>query len=205
MFRYNAGFQFLIDWTKEGKLGEIFSVRARISTGNVNKEHWERWNSNGERRGGIIFILACHIIDIIVTLMGRPNQVTPFLRHDGSNFDWFKDNNIVVFDYDKGQAVLESTALEVSSGMSRRIEVYGTKGSIIMEPLEPPRLQLCLDADHSGYRKGWQTVEVENRPRYVRSLQAFVSSIRGEKIPDRSLNHEYTVQETVLRACGLNS
>ena len=205
MFRYNAGFQFLLDWAKKGKLGNIFSVRARISSGNVNEEHWERWTSNGERKGGIVFILACHIIDIIVTLMGRPNRVTPFLRHDGSNFDWFKDNSMVVFEYDKGQAVLESTALEISSGSSRRIEVYGTKGSIIMEPLEPPRLRLCLDADRSGYQKGWQTVEIENRPRYVESLQAFVADIRGQKTPDRSLDHEYIVQETVLRASGLES
>ena len=205
MFRYNAGFKFLMDWAKKGKLGDIFSVRARISTGNVNEKHWRRWNSNGERNGGIIFILACHVIDIIVSLMGRPDRVTPFLRHDGSNFDWFKDNNVVVFEYDKGQAVLESTALEVSSGLSRRIEVYGTKGSIIMEPLEPPRLRLCLDADRSGYKKGWQIIEVKTHPRYVGSLQAFVADIRGQKEPDRSLDHEYIVQETVLRASGLES
>jgi len=72
-----------------------------------------------------------------------------------------------------------------------------------MEPLEPPQLRLCLDADRDGCRQGWQTVEVEPRPRYVESLRALVADIRGEKQPDRSLDHEYTVQETVLRASGL--
>ena len=33
MFRYNAGFQFILDWANSGKLGDIFSVRARISSG----------------------------------------------------------------------------------------------------------------------------------------------------------------------------
>ena len=28
MFRYNAGFQFILDWVHSGKLGEIFSVRG---------------------------------------------------------------------------------------------------------------------------------------------------------------------------------
>ena len=33
MFRYNAGFQFILDWVHAGKLGDIFSVRGRISSG----------------------------------------------------------------------------------------------------------------------------------------------------------------------------
>ena len=45
---------------------------------------------------------------------------------------------------------------------------------------------------------------VENRPRYVESLRAFVADIRGEKTPDRSLDHEFIVQETVMRAAGLH-
>ena len=79
----------------------------------------------------------------------------------------------------------------------------GTRGSAILEPLEPPALRLCLDEDRDGYAEGWQTVPVENRPRYVESLRAFIADIRGEKSPDRSLDHEFTVQETVLRAAGM--
>ena len=45
---------------------------------------------------------------------------------------------------------------------------------------------------------------VEKRPRYVESLCALVADIRGEKMPDPSLDHEFTVQETVLRATGLH-
>ena len=108
-----------------------------------------------------------------------------------------------MFEYPEALATLESTALEVSSGESRRFEVYGTRGSAVLEPLEPPVLRLCLDQDRDGYVAGWQTVSVENRPRYVESLRAFVADIRGEKTPERSLEHEFTVQETVLRAAGL--
>ncbi len=203
MFRYNAGFQFILDWANTGKLGDIFSVRARISTGLSNEDHWKRWDSRGEHEGGIMFILACHLIDIIVALLGRPDQVTPFLRTEGTEFPWYRDNNVAVFEYPNALAMLESTALEVSSGALRRLEVYGTRGSAILEPLEPPVLRLCLDQDRDGYMAGWQTVSVENRPRYVESLRAFVADIRGEKTPDRSLEHEFTVQETVLRAAGL--
>ncbi len=203
MFRYNAGFQFVLDWARSGKLGDIFSVRARISSGTSTESHWQRWDSVGEHSAGIMFILACHLTDIIVALLGRPTAVTPFLRHDGHDVPWYRNNTAAVFEYPRALAVLESTAMEVDAGKSRRLEVYGTRGSAILEPLEPPALRLCLDADRDGYRKGWQTVPVEARPRYVESLRAFVGAIRGEKSPDRSLEHEFTVQETVLRAAGL--
>ena len=203
MFRYNAGFQFILNWADSGKLGKLFSVRGRIASGLSNEAHWKRWDSHGEREGGIMFILAPHLIDIVVALLGRPERVTPFSQSLNRTFSWYRDNTAAVFEYSEALATLESTALEVSAGESRRLEVYGTRGSAILEPLEPPALRLCLDEDRDGYAKGWQTVAVENRPRYVESLRAFVADIRGEKSPDRSLDHEFNVQETVLRAAGL--
>ena len=205
MFRYNAGFQFILDWAWSGKLGDIFSVRGRIASGGSTEDAWKLWDSRGEREGGIMFILACHLIDIFVALLGRPERVTPFLKNEDKDFPWYQDNTTAVFEYSNAMAVIESTGLEVSSGASRRLEVYGTRGSAILEPLEPPALRLCLDEDRDGYAEGWQTVPVENRPRYVESLRAFIADIRREKSPDRSLDHEFTVQETVLRAAGMIS
>ena len=203
MFRYNAGFQFVLDWANSGKLGEIFSVRGRISTRRSEEDVWKLRDSRGEREGGIMYILGCHLIDIIVALLGRPERVTSYSQNLNHTFPWFRDNTAAVFEYPDAMATLESTASEVSHGESRRLEVYGTRGSAILEPLEPPALRLCLDEDRDGYAKGWQRVEIEKRPRYVESLRAFVADIRGEKSPDRSLDHEITVQETVLRAVGL--
>ena len=203
MFRYNAGFQFVLDWAKSGKLGDVFSVRARISTGLSDEAHWQRWDSRGEHEGGIMFILACHLIDIVVARLGRPDRVTAYSQAQDKDFPWYRDNTAAIFEYAEAMATIESVAREVSSGESRRLEVYGTRGSAILEPLEPPSLRVCLDEDRDGYVKGWQDVPVEKRPRYVESLRALVADIRGEKTPDRTLDHEFTVQETVLRAAGL--
>ncbi|MBV7340199.1 Gfo/Idh/MocA family oxidoreductase [Chloroflexi bacterium TSY] len=203
MFRYNAGFQFILEWANSGKLGEILSVRGRISSGCSDEASWKRWDSRGEREGGIMFILACHLTDIMVALLGRPDRVTSLSKTTDHEFPWYRDNTVAIFEYPRAMAILESTSVEVSTKESRRLEVYGTRGSAILEPLEPPALRLCLDEARDGYIQGWQTVVVEDRPRYVESLRAFVADIRGEKTPDRSLDHEFTVQETVLRAAGL--
>ena len=203
MFRYNPGFQFILDWANSGRLGKVFSVRSRIATSISNEAYWKRWDSHGEREGGIMFILTGHVIDTVVALLGRPERVTPFSQSLNGTFPWYRDNTAAVFEYPEALATVESTALEVSPGESRRLEVYGTRGSAILEPLHPPALRLCLDEDRDGYAKGWQTVAVKAQRAHVGDLQAFVADIRGEKSPDRSLDHEFTVQETVLRAAGL--
>ena len=83
MFRYNARFQFLPDWANSGKLGDIFSIRGRISTRRSKEASWKRQDSRGEREGGIMFILACHLIDIIVAILGRPERTTFFSQNFG--------------------------------------------------------------------------------------------------------------------------
>jgi len=204
MFRTNAAFEFIYELVHSGKLGEIFSVRGRMSSpGNSSEDHWKRWDSRGEREGGMMFVLLCHLIDQVVGLLGRPDRVTPFLRHDGEEFLWFMNNTVAVFEYPDALAHVESTCLEHDSGNTRRFEVYGTRGTAIMEPLEPPSLRLCLDEDRDGFKKGWQDVPVEARPRYMDNLNSILGVIRGEKEPDRTLEHELNVQETGLRAAGL--
>ena len=87
--------------------------------------------------------------------------------------------------------------------MARRFEVYGTEGSAILEPFEPAdTIRLCLLKPGANFPAGGSMVKLEARPRYVASLEAFVRDLRGEKKPDRTLDHELLVQETLLRATG---
>ena len=58
----------------------------------------------------------------------------------------------------------------------------------------------CLDEARNGYEAGWQDVPVDFKGRYIDDVVAFAADIRGEKSPDRSLDHELVVQETVMRA-----
>jgi predicted dehydrogenase len=197
MFRYNLGFQFIFDRIQDGSLGDIFFVRGRMSS-NIPID---RRPGLGQYQGGILFELLCHLIDIIVAVLGRPDRVTSFLRNDLGITPELSDNTMAVFEYENAMAAVESAAMEVSTSESRRFEVHGTRGSVILEPLEPPGVRLCLSEDMGSYVKGCQMVDV-GKPggRYDGGLAALVADIRVEKSPDRSLQHELIVQETVLRA-----
>ena len=141
MFRYNAGFQFLLDWANSGKLGDIFSIRGRISSRRSDPASWKLKDSRGEREGGIMFILACHLI---VAILGRPERAGFFSQNSDRAVPWYRDNTTSVFEYPDALVTIESTASEVATKESRRLEVYGTRGSVIIEPLEHPRCGCAL-------------------------------------------------------------
>ncbi|HEX2759375.1 MAG TPA: Gfo/Idh/MocA family oxidoreductase [Rhizomicrobium sp.] len=201
MFRYHDGFQRIAQWAQSGLLGQVYAIRAHMST----------WLSEAEQRviarhpGGICYDLAGHMLDQIVWLLGRPQQVSAFLRADGGVVPGFNDNTLVVCSFPRALAFVDIAAIEAAPA-ARRFEVYGDRGSAILETFEPAgALRLCLTAARGGYRSGAQLVALEDRPRqmlYELELDAFLTAILGERPPDRPASHDLIVQETLLRATG---
>jgi len=210
MFRYHPGFMQLVSWTRSGLLGEVFAVRAHMST--WLPIHHEGWTATSRadlapHRGGIFYDLAGHMLDQMVWLLGRPERVTPFFRNDGTpTLPAFADNTLVVFEYPRALATVDLAALECRPA-ARRFEIHGSRGSAGMEPFEPSsQLRLCLEAPTAEYTAGMQTMalaDVSRQALYARELVAFIATLRGVQPPDRSLDHELLVQETLLRATAV--
>ena len=202
MFRYHHGFRQIAEWAKSGLLGDLFSVRAHMSTNLTTAQR----EVISEHHGGIFFDLAGHMLDQVVYLLGRPTQVTAFLHNHSGIVPTFKDNTLGVFEFEQALAFVDIAAMEPRP-MARRFEVYGSKGSaIIIEPFEPAhRLRLCLEEAAGGYDKGVTMLDVPHQTRqamYELELAAFVRVLKGDQPPDRTFEHEMLVQETLLRATG---
>ena len=198
MWHYHDGFSRIAEWARSGFLGKVFGIRAHVSTNLAP----EATSAVASHKGGVFYDLAGHVIDQIVWILGRPDKVTSFLRQDSFVTEGFTDNALGVFEYDDAMAFVDIAGMEPPP-MARRFEVYGTEGSAIMEPFEPAgTIRLCLREPRGGHPAGVSTIEIEDRPRYDAPLAAFLQDLRGEKDPDRSLEHEMTVQETLLRATG---
>jgi predicted dehydrogenase len=201
MFRYHEGFRQITEWIRSGLLGDVFAIRAHMSTSipltarRVIARH----------PGGIFYDLAGHMLDQIVWVLGRPTEVTAFLRRDGADVPGFDDNTLGVLAYPRALGLVDIAAMEPPP-MARRFEVYGSRGSAIMEPFEPAGpIRLCLVEDAGERPAGEQWISVRPQTRqelYELELEAFVAVLRGLRSSDRSLDHELLVQETLLRATG---
>ncbi|MFN8636456.1 MAG: Gfo/Idh/MocA family oxidoreductase [Chloroflexota bacterium] len=202
MFRYQPGFQLVAELSRSGVLGDVFSIRAHMST-------WisvEAREVIGVHRGGIFYDLAAHMLDQVVWHLGRPNRTTLYARNDATpDVPGFSDNSLGVFEYDRALAFLDIAAMEPRPN-ARRFEVYGTRGSAITEPFDPGEtVRLALVEPWGGYPAGETIVKlptVTRQQMYERELAAFLAVLRGEAPPDRLPEHELLVQETLLRATG---
>jgi len=204
MFRYQDGFQRLAEWSRGGLLGDIFGVRAHMSTALTIDAR----EVIAVHPGGILYDLAGHMLDQILWLLAdeRPNRVTSYLRNDATpTVPSFADNTLGVLEFGRALAMVDIAAMEARP-MARRFEVYGTRGSAIMDPMEPStQIRLCLEEATGGFAAGVQTVPLSGMSRqrtYELELEALLPAIKGEREPDRSLHHEILVQETLLRLTG---
>lgn len=203
MFRYQHAFVQVNEWAKSGLLGDIFSVRAHMSTW-LNEA--QRKVIGQDHKGGILYDLGGHMLDQICWLLGRPNRVTSFMHNHTGLVPEFMDNTLGVFEFDRAIAFLDIAAQEPRPP-ARRYEVYGSKGSaIIIDRFDPAgSLRLCLEEASGGYKKGVTFIDVPDQDRqdmYDLEFEYFLKVIKGEAKTDRPLEHDIIVQETLLRVTG---
>ena len=200
MFRYNPAFKFCFRAVREGWLGEIFELHGVISK-KISVSSRKSWL---EYTGGTMENLGSHLIDALVTVLGKPQKITAYVRHTRPEQDNLKDNQLAVFEYPKATATIRSSVVEVEGGKRRQFVVCGDRGTVDIRPLEPPKLKLALAEAHGQYKKGYQEVELPVMPgRYDEQLIDFAQMVRGEKTSEYTAAHDLAVHEAVLRASGL--
>jgi predicted dehydrogenase len=200
MLRYHDAFVWLAEKALGGELGDVFQLRAHFSThipvdGPANSRRLI-----SRHRGGMLYDLGGHMLDQVCWLLGRPTRITSFLRNDATpELPHFADNTLGVFEYPRAIATVEIAAMEPRP-MARRFEVYGTKASVVLiEPFEPGgRIRFVKDG---GKEELVETPAPSRQELYERELAAFLG-VLGGRAPDRPLEHEVLVQETLLRATG---
>ena len=200
MLRYNPAFELCFRLVREGWLGEVFSIDTAMS----------KALSPGERkgllpyRGGSMFELGCHVIDAVITVMGRPAKVTAHPRSSSPLDDGWADNCLAVLEYPKATVTVRSAMVEIEGGARRHFVVCGTNGTLDIRPLEPPQARLALDEARGEYRKGYQELKFpKGSGRYDGEFADLAKVIRGEKAFAFPPEHDLAVQETVLLASGL--
>ncbi|HEX4130942.1 MAG TPA: Gfo/Idh/MocA family oxidoreductase [Pirellulales bacterium] len=200
MYRYNPGFLLLRRFLNEGWLGEVYEVHGTMSKVLPPDDRLRV----AEYSGGIMFELGCHIIDQLVSTLGKPQRVESIARHSAPSDDTLADNVLAVCEYPKAIATIKASAQEVDGGGRRHFVVCGTLGTVQVLRLDGPSVRYTLDRDRGEFKKGTHDVSFEPYRRYVGDAADMARVIRGEKSSDYSYAHDFDMQETVLRAAGMS-
>jgi len=200
MYRYNPAIVMLRDFLRKGWLGEPFEIEAVMSKVLSTRKR----GPVSRFRGGMMFELGCHLIDMVVGLIGRPEKVTSLARHVSPIQDDLNDNMLAIFEYPSALVSVRSSGVEVEGFARRHLTVCGLEGTCHIQPLDRPNLRVVFSRDRGSYRKErYQEVKIGGYARYVADLKDLARILRGEKEPDFSYEHDLQVQETVLRASGM--
>ncbi len=197
LWRFHDGFERVREALENGWMGEVFLGRATINSDRDAKQR----AVEARYPGGTMFELGGHMIDLVVGLFGRPRSVRSWLRHDTSEPDELRDNTLAVFEYERALAVVSSAAKMGGAIQHRSFEVLGTDGSIMVQPMEPrPVLRVYMRRPHGPYRAGWQEVQLDSQPRYIKDFEELARAIVDRRPLRYSYEHELALHETLLRA-----
>lgn len=196
MYRYNPAVRLMRDFLQRGWLGEPFEVHTVMS----KVVPPERRGPIGEYKGGIMFELGCHLIDLVVGVLGKPDKVTPYSRRVVESDDQLMDNMLAVFEYPRALATVKSSAVEVAGQRRRRFSLCGTEGTFHIQPLDSPAARVTLSKGRGKYAQGFQELAFPKFRRYEGDAADMARMIRGEKPNDFSCDHDLAVQTAVLEA-----
>ena len=204
MYRYNPIIREAIDKAQRGELGEILAVEAQMNC--CHPDVARAWMTTF--RGGMMFFLGCHMIDLVLQVQGLPKRVHPFIKRTGKNGVESEDFGMAVLEYERGVSFAKTTDTEMAGFVRRQLVISGTKGTIEIRPLELPIPQRqyamyarskCSDTDSPSL----DFVQTEEFDRYVTMMEAFAAMVRGEIQNPISLDYELALYRTVLQACGI--
>lgn len=199
MYRYNPAIVLLRDFLDRGWLGDVFEIHAVMS----KVVAADKRPAMAEFPGGIMFELGCHLIDLVVGMMGEPVSVTPFAQHASPLEDGLADNMLAVLEYPRAIASVKSSGQEVEGFARRHLVVCGTAGTFQVQPLDNPAARVALDRPRGNYRQGYQDIAFPPYTRYVDDAADMAQIIRGEKASDFPYQHDLAVQRTLLKASGM--
>jgi len=199
MWRYHPGINAAIEAAQKGWLGAVFLLRASMS----NQLAADRRAEWGEFPGGVMFELGGHVIEPMVRLMGRPAKVTPALRTDSSVKDSLRDNCVAVLEWGNALGMVHASTLQANSSRYRAFEIYGTNGSAIVNPIEPPSMVIDLAKAAGPYAAGKNTVPMPDYQRFVADFANLAAVLRGQGRLPSTAEMDLNVEDALLRSSGM--
>lgn len=208
MYRYNPEVKKLKEDIKNGKLGKIYAVEAQMNCiHEIDKRNWL-----GNYPGGMLYYLGCHLVDLVYSICGMPEEIIPLSTSIGEDGVVAQDFGMAVFKYKNGVSFVKSTAVEYGGFERRQLVVCGTKGTVEIKPLEwlggelegvfSPLKTVVRESYSAGWHDKGKCHDSEVYGRYDALYKAFASYVRGEKENPFDYEYERNLHKLVLKACG---
>ncbi|MDA8586259.1 Gfo/Idh/MocA family oxidoreductase [Rhodobacteraceae bacterium] len=223
---FQAGFNFrfspIVDMMKKvvegGIIGDITQVRAH--GGCALGEHKTPMLNREQDIGGAFFVIGCHVVDILLHVLGAPKEVAATVAKFPKISDHTsrEDSVAACLVYENCLASIDFAAQDPLENVeSWDFFFNGTEG-VLYGNLLPGRYKLFLKRPFGGYPAGWSTwlgtqfpvpwsgeptefspdiPAVANQDFFDREAAQFMAAFRGETPSPISASHAHLVARTI--------
>ncbi len=207
MYRYNPAVIQLKKDIQNGKLGRIYSVEAQMNC--LHKADKREWLGNYP--GGMLYFLGCHLVDLVFSICGMPEDVIPLSTSIGEDGVSSEDFGMAIFKYKNGVSFVKSTAVEYGGFERRQLVVCGTRGTVELKPLEwivnqnqafSPQTSHVREVYSDEWFAQGTCRDSEVYDRYDGMYRAFAAYVNGEKNNPFDYEYERNLHKLILKACG---
>jgi len=211
MMRFHAFHQKMKEIVESGRLGKVVSGRAQLTCWYPDiPGNWrQQMNTSG---GGALMDMGVHCIDLLQYITGgKAKKVAAFTGTKTFKYD-VEDSASVIFEMDNGAYCYVDSNFNIPDAAAKcRLEIYGTKGSMLAEgtvsQVEGGKLDVVLSDDSLDYDARQDRVdvapvkiEVEFGNMYTKEVESFSSSIINGVGVEVSIEDALQVQRVVEAA-----
>ncbi len=177
--------QHALQLASEGAIGNLWQVRYRAAHAGPRElgcsSYFCEWLYDPKRNGsgGAYMDYCCYGAVLARALLGLPTQVSGVAQRFVKQDIDVEDNGLLVMLYPHALAISEGSWTQIGNLSAYTTFIYGTTGTLLVEPRATGRLLLATAEHPDG-----QLVEVPDLPTHRRSATAaFVHHIRtGEAL-----------------------
>lgn len=208
MYRYNPAVVNTIKRVKNGELGKIICVEAHMDCS--HPANVREWLSNF--KGGMMFFLGCHLVDLIYSIQGEPDEVIPLNTCSKMGIEKGEDTGFALFKYGEQYSFAKTSAIEQGGFIRRQLVVNGEKETVEIRPLEyyTPDLKkmtattrsISIEEASHGWNELGRIETTEEFFRYDNMMLSFASFVRGERENPYTPDYELALYKLLLKACG---
>lgn len=199
-FRFYPPFHLLQSFLKEGKIGQLLSLRAEVGQflpdWRPYKDYRNTVSAKSELGGGVLLELS-HEIDFLLRFGGQVNAVTALIKHISKLEIDVEDTADLLFHFSSGATGILHLDM-VDHANTRHMRIVGTDGTITWDGLTHEIRW------YSAMTKKWAVYpsppEWETNQMYVDEIKNFLESISMQTTRINDVNQDCEVLQLINAA-----
>ena len=164
--------QHAVALAKSGEIGDVWQVKYRAAHAGPREmgcsRHFSEWLYDARRNGGGAFIdYCCYGAMLARAMLGRPTRVTGVAERLLKRDLRTEDNGLLAMHYPHALALAEASWTQIGHLTSYFTFIYGTTGTLLVEPGDTGRLLRATAKEPDG-----KAVKVPRPAAHLRSASA---------------------------------